>query len=197
MSSRSTVSTERRVMVLARDDADALLLLELGLALASDVADSTSTCHQPPSGPTRLDRAPRRDRQKRRDPGVEPASSSTASAKPRCRPGSTGTPSQARLRQRSSHRPDGEQRLPALVGPGDAPTAAAASHDLADDQSRVPAPFSIPLPFEEHPIDLATALRLADAANPTIGAARTLVLEALANPARRAGAARFPRSMRA
>ncbi len=50
-----------------------------------------------------------------------------------------------------------------------------------DDQSTVPAPFSIPLPFEEHPIDLATALRLADAANPTIGAARTLVLEALAN----------------
>ena len=45
----------------------------------------------------------------------------------------------------------------------------------------MPAPFSIPLPFEEHPIDLATALRLADVSNPTIGAARTLVLEALAN----------------
>ena len=40
-----------------------------------------------------------------------------------------------------------------------------------DDRSTVPAPFSIPLPFEEHPIDLATALRLADVANPTIGAA--------------------------
>ncbi len=50
-----------------------------------------------------------------------------------------------------------------------------------DEHSTVPAPFSIPLPFEEHPIDLATALKLADAANPTIGAARALVLEALAN----------------
>ena len=35
-----------------------------------------------------------------------------------------------------------------------------------DDRSSVPAPFSIPLPFEEHPIDLATALRLADVSNP-------------------------------
>ncbi len=50
-----------------------------------------------------------------------------------------------------------------------------------DDRSTVPAGLSIPLPFDEHPIDLATALRLADAANPTIGAARALVLEALAN----------------
>jgi outer membrane protein TolC len=50
-----------------------------------------------------------------------------------------------------------------------------------DDHSAVPAPFSIPLPFEQHPIDLATALKLADVANPTIGAARALVLEALAN----------------
>jgi outer membrane protein TolC len=50
-----------------------------------------------------------------------------------------------------------------------------------DARSQVPAPFSIPLPFDEHPIDLATALRLADEANPTIGAARTLVLEALAS----------------
>ena len=50
-----------------------------------------------------------------------------------------------------------------------------------DNLSKVPAPFSIPLPFEEHPIDLATALKLADVANPTIGAARALVLEALAN----------------
>ena len=54
-------------------------------------------------------------------------------------------------------------------------------HVIRDEASAVPAPFSIPLPFEDHPIDLATALRLADADNPTIGAARTLVLEALAN----------------
>jgi outer membrane protein TolC len=54
-------------------------------------------------------------------------------------------------------------------------------HVLRDERSAVPAPFSIPLPFEDHPIDLATALRLADSANPTIGAARAQILEALAN----------------
>jgi outer membrane protein TolC len=38
----------------------------------------------------------------------------------------------------------------------------------------------IPPPAAEYPIDLATALRLADVANPTIAAARTMILEALA-----------------
>jgi outer membrane protein TolC len=38
----------------------------------------------------------------------------------------------------------------------------------------------IPTPAGTYPIDLATALRLADIANPTIGAARTRILEALA-----------------
>jgi outer membrane protein TolC len=44
----------------------------------------------------------------------------------------------------------------------------------------VPAPRVIPPPSGSYPIDLATALRLADVANPTIGAARARVLEALA-----------------
>ncbi len=44
----------------------------------------------------------------------------------------------------------------------------------------VPAQLVIPRPLGQYPIDLATALRLADTANPTIGAARTLILEALA-----------------
>ena len=52
---------------------------------------------------------------------------------------------------------------------------------MRDEQAAVPAPFSIPLPFADHPIDLATALQLADSANPTIAVARTRILEALAN----------------
>jgi outer membrane protein TolC len=44
----------------------------------------------------------------------------------------------------------------------------------------VPAPPVIPPPAGEYPLDLATALRLADVANPTIGRARTVILEALA-----------------
>jgi outer membrane protein TolC len=43
-----------------------------------------------------------------------------------------------------------------------------------------PSPLVIPPPEAEYPIDLATALRLADVSNPTIGAARTMILEALA-----------------
>jgi outer membrane protein TolC len=51
----------------------------------------------------------------------------------------------------------------------------------ADDQKiQVPSPAVIPPPSGEYPIDLATALRLADVANPTIGRARTMILEALA-----------------
>jgi hypothetical protein len=44
----------------------------------------------------------------------------------------------------------------------------------------VPCPNVIPPPSGTYPIDLATALRLADVANPTIGAARAMILEALA-----------------
>ena len=43
-----------------------------------------------------------------------------------------------------------------------------------------PSPLVIPPPEALYSIDLATALRLADASNPTIGAARTRILEALA-----------------
>ncbi|MFI5456157.1 MAG: TolC family protein [Isosphaerales bacterium] len=44
----------------------------------------------------------------------------------------------------------------------------------------MPAAPVIPPPSGTYPIDLATALRLADVGNPTIGAARTKILEALA-----------------
>jgi outer membrane protein TolC len=44
---------------------------------------------------------------------------------------------------------------------------------------QVPSPPVIPPPAGEYPLDLATALRLADFANPTIGKARTAILEAL------------------
>ena len=51
----------------------------------------------------------------------------------------------------------------------------------ADEPSLlVPSPNVIPPPSGTYPIDLATALRLADVSNPTIGAARTMILEALA-----------------
>jgi outer membrane protein TolC len=43
-----------------------------------------------------------------------------------------------------------------------------------------PSPLVMPLPAATYPIDLASALRLADVANPTIAAARTMILEALA-----------------
>jgi outer membrane protein TolC len=50
------------------------------------------------------------------------------------------------------------------------------------NEATIPAPSALvmPLPAATYPIDLATALRLADVSNPTIGAARTLILEALA-----------------
>jgi outer membrane protein TolC len=53
---------------------------------------------------------------------------------------------------------------------------------IADDEMNaiVPAPPVIPPPSGEYPLDLATALRLADVANPTINRARTVILEALA-----------------
>jgi outer membrane protein TolC len=44
----------------------------------------------------------------------------------------------------------------------------------------VPSPAVVPEASSEYPIDLATALRLADNQNPTIGRARTYILEALA-----------------
>ncbi len=68
-----------------------------------------------------------------------------------------------------------------VKSPAPAPAAAAASPPLPDPDSLVvPCGDVIPPPSGTYPIDLATALRLADSANPTIGAARTLILEALA-----------------
>jgi outer membrane protein TolC len=51
---------------------------------------------------------------------------------------------------------------------------------LAADREPVPIPPVTPPPAGEYPIDLATALRLADRVNPTINRARTVILEALA-----------------
>ncbi len=51
---------------------------------------------------------------------------------------------------------------------------------VGDQQAvAVPSRPVIPPPSGEYPIDLATALKLADVSNPTIGAARTMILEAL------------------
>jgi outer membrane protein TolC len=60
------------------------------------------------------------------------------------------------------------------AGPSEGASAGVASG------TRVPAPPAIPPPSGEYPIDLATALRLADVSNPTIAKARTMILEALA-----------------
>src|SRR5262249_49783875 len=51
---------------------------------------------------------------------------------------------------------------------------------LADAPEPVPVPQVIPAPSGEYPLDLPTALRLADAVNPTINRMRSAVLEALA-----------------
>jgi outer membrane protein TolC len=48
-----------------------------------------------------------------------------------------------------------------------------------EKSSAVPSPLVIPPPSGEYPIDLATALKLADVSNPTIAAARAMILEAL------------------
>ena len=50
----------------------------------------------------------------------------------------------------------------------------------ADLNVPVPSPTLIPSPVGEYPIDLSTALRLAEVENPTIAAARARIIEALA-----------------
>jgi outer membrane protein TolC len=52
-----------------------------------------------------------------------------------------------------------------------------ATHEFANP---APSPLVVPAPVADYPIDLATALRLADVSNPTIAVARTRILEALA-----------------
>lgn len=71
----------------------------------------------------------------------------------------------------------------ALSGaPGGGRTSDGSIKRVADDEMKaiVPAPPVIPPAAGEYPLDLATALKLADVANPTIGRARTVILEALA-----------------
>ena len=58
------------------------------------------------------------------------------------------------------------------------PSVKPAASDVHDPVRRLR--WSYPRPQATYPIDLATALRLADVSNPTIGAARTMILEALA-----------------
>jgi outer membrane protein TolC len=84
--------------------------------------------------------------------------------------------------------PAGFRSMTRTIGPASPPGSAAARGMLdsnvkpvaAGDQSSVPARPVIPPPSSTYPIDLATALLLADRANPTIGAARARILEALA-----------------
>ncbi len=79
-----------------------------------------------------------------------------------------------------------DSRLPGKVGPALATLSSAFGRvdpsvkTVADEQAvAVPSPLVIPPPSGEYPIDLATALKLADVSNPTIGAARAMILEAL------------------
>ena len=76
----------------------------------------------------------------------------------------------------------------ATQGPSQAkPTAAAEATQAEKPETRqedlnvpVPSPPLVPPPPGEYPIDLSTALRLAEAENPTIAAARARIIEALA-----------------
>ena len=61
---------------------------------------------------------------------------------------------------------------------GDNPIPTDVKYTAAGEQ--VPAPEVTPPPAGDYPIDLPTSLRLADAVNPTINRARSVVLEALA-----------------
>jgi outer membrane protein TolC len=80
--------------------------------------------------------------------------------------------------------------LVSIATPNPSPPAVSASARVVNDlgvkpavnevANPAPSPLVIPPPEAEYPIDLATALRLADVSNPTIGAARTMILEALA-----------------
>lgn len=64
--------------------------------------------------------------------------------------------------------------------PDESKAVASDTASAADLRAPVPAPATIPAPGSEYPIDLATALRLADIENPTIAVARTAIIEALA-----------------
>jgi outer membrane protein TolC len=73
-----------------------------------------------------------------------------------------------------------------LGGGPSPPLSTGLSHDAnlqpaaSQNFSAAPSPLVIPPPAAVYPIDLATALKLADVSNPTINAARTRIMEALA-----------------
>ncbi len=79
--------------------------------------------------------------------------------------------------------PSSDRRVLIAAARADAPPAPAADRDLKPmvngGNVPIPSPPVIPPPSGEYPIDLATALRLADVANPTIARARSVILEAL------------------
>ena len=107
-------------------------------------------------------------------PVPRPSGRSASAGPPRRR----GRPSPSRRRE-SPRRGGREPRVPARRRPKPGGQRRA---DPVDPELNVvvPAPEVIPPPSGEYPIDLATALRLADVANPTINRARTVILEALA-----------------
>ena len=71
------------------------------------------------------------------------------------------------------------QAKPPSAGPDDRPVRKPDTRQ-EDLNVAVPSPPLIPPPPGEYPIDLSTALRLAEAENPTIAAARARIIEALA-----------------
>ena len=83
--------------------------------------------------------------------------------------------------------PDRRRQCRAAAGsPGTKPAAEAGQPEASpatintDLQRPVPAPATIPPPSADYPIDLLTALRLAEVENPTIAIARARIVEALA-----------------
>jgi outer membrane protein TolC len=120
-----------------------------------------------------------------------------AGAQPAPRPASTPAlpPSAAQARAPAMASAAAKTPLaPSTAVPASGPPAGSASPPLSTRPSHDvnlqptasqnflpdPAPLVIPPPAAVYPIDLATALKLADTSNPTINAARTRILEALA-----------------
>jgi outer membrane protein TolC len=105
-------------------------------------------------------------------PGPAPVASTASASSPKGRP-APETDSPRRVAIASA-------RAAPAAGNGTRCKTADPDVKLAADADQVPVPPVIPPPSGEHPIDLATALRLADTVNPTINRARSVVLEALA-----------------
>ncbi len=80
------------------------------------------------------------------------------------------------------------EKLPEVIPPAPKPAEAGSGFvepkvetREADLRVPVPSPVMVPPPPGEYPIDLSTALRLAEVENPTIAAARARIIEALAH----------------